>query len=859
MNALRWRAYTSLGAPAPASGMIAAWLRGVSSAPRIPLIVEMGRDAGGEYLRALSTEGILSLPGNQGTTTVRGLDLGLAPSPLSTPPGWTIAFGRLIWGRPPLPEGTPPPRRWPQETTDWCVQGLFQANEEGRLNACVRIATAGQRDIAVASRERLGFLFAEVLGAFYEPLEIFSRASQVAQDEWRCRTVLRFHSGPQDPPPVGQLASPWVAPRARSVVENGLRQWRIGVPWAGQAGGTLTDRDLLRHTCVLGMTGSGKTQFLSSLAEEASKNEVPFVLFDLEGDLGPLTVGRLTPRARARAVVIDGARPWGTGRAGVDVLGGSARDRSEDLVVAEVLSALRPLQGSKEEFWGPRMERILDSSLRAVHETEGNLADVAQLLFVPAERSEEIVKGVESDVLRGFLKGLPQLDRRQPDFLASSQNRLSHVAMSRVVRSLVAPEANAVDIERALGSGRSVVVHLPKGSMGSGPSLFVANMLLANTFLSIVRNLGQGAEDLRALLLLDEVQNFAPQLVRGILETGRKFGIATVLATQSPERLDDLPGSANLGSVGTVLMLRMAQPAAQRALNMMVERDIPTSERRELERAISTLPDHTALVREHGKVEIEAWNLPPPARADMARWEDASEASTTEFGSQEEELTSGAKDAEGRLLMMIASGSFPTGAHARVGEQVEKALSLASRRKWVETGEGGELRLTNAGWARLGAREETGAPKESDEHRRLIADAFRIFARHGVRLDIPSQGRFDVRVPDAIARILPDSDLARTSLTELGKAIHLAEGTWLWRLGRGKNVHIEAEVTSVDHPERLMRSLSKGERARAHVLFITGTSLGGRKIRDFLDGRGVGPEHATVWVLREAAFRGGFQ
>ena len=851
-------AYASLGREVSLAPLVARWIGGLPSLPGEPLVLEAGHDGAGDYLEVWGpSELIASFEGPEAAAVRRLPGSERARGPLPSDP--TFAPGRVVWTGLSGRGAAPGPVPFAPELGNWGVQGLFQANPGGAFAAHVRVAASGSLPESEGTRDRVGLRWAAALGGLYESWRPGSPAARAAAREWNARIVRRFHSGERLLPGLGQLAVPWAAPPVVPALRGPPPSWRLGWPWSGAFTGTASHRDLLRHVGVLGMTGSGKTQYLVHLATESLRQGVPFVLFDLHGDLGPAVLSRLEPSARERVVVLDGSRPWGAGHAGVDVLSSSGDEGREDLAVAEVLSALRPAGGTEEEFWGPRLKRILGSALRAAWETGGDLEDVAALVHDPVGHAEEMARGTRRPHLRSFLEGLVALHRRQPDYLASSQNRLSLLVLSRVVASLLAPRGRSIGWPEAVEEGRSLVVHLPKGTMGEGPSLFVANLLLSRLFVGLLTEEGIGVERVRCLVLLDEMQNFSVPLVRSLLETGRKFGVATVFATQSVERLEGALGPSLLATVGTMCFLRTPPPSAAHAVALVAGGGRPTPERDGLEATLASLPDHVALVRAHGTAGWSFAMLPRPAPFDPRPWVEASDRSAREFGGPEqEEEGTGGDDREVLLQAAVDEArSHAKGRPAEAGSSAREpdrdrsspARAEALRRGWLEDGEDGGCRVTPSGWARLGLREESGAPRESEEHRRLVREAFRLFARNGVRLEIPLQGRFDLRLPDARARQVPGLEGTALSPAAMIDRIAACRGSWLWRLGHGLDVHVEAEVSSLRDPRRLHRSLAKARRAEAYLLFLTGTSRGGRTLRTFLANEGWGGDRAGVWVL----------
>lgn len=948
-----WTDVWALGAELPASVLVRRWLEALRASPGLFLVLEQEESPWGRALRVRAPPEVLGAAGGSAPSSPYRL-VSRPPGSVPLPPGQRgpCAFGLVRWkgeasggGEGP---GTPlPPFSIPggRPVGDgpgpvpgrWMVQGMFWASVPDRLQASVRLlGEANDVRGAIGLRDRRGVALAAELGARFEPWAPGSAAHAHAWREWERHAVDRFGSGPLAPPGEAVLASPWRVPAfpyapgassgAGATEGPAGRELPLGTSWRhGRAVG-LSLPSLLRHVAVVGTTGSGKTQLLAHVAaESALRLGVPFVLFDLHGDLGPAVVARMGPRASEAVAVMDATRRPGDGVVGMDVMeaGGAAAGTvpeevrpsspvrevgltpaEEDLLSGEVLSALRPSPGGGEEYWGPRMERFLESGIRAVLQEGGNLRDVADLLYHPLEHAPRLAQQVRNPALADGLRELPSLLRRQPDLLASSQNRLSKVHLSPRVAELVACEGpRKLRPEVELARGRSVVVHLPKGELGEGISLTVANLLLARTYLGLLRRpSGSRGASVSVLLVLDEAQGFSPRLLRAIVEEGRKFGVACVLATQSASRLERLFPSAPLDAVGTLIALRLPPAEALRVTgSLAVGGHVGSGGASEgtlwegprgtmrgarsgdawpsLAEQIVTLPPHAAWVRCDGEGRPELLALPGPVPGDVGGWSEASERSAREHGnvrSEERGAAHGpgsvAREAE-RAVLLCAARAQALGAPLDLGElpqvssdrstyrggrssrwELEEAERQARARRWIvdaRTARGTPtIDLTPAGWARLGYRDETGAPRESEEHRRLLWEAFRFFVRQGIALELPPQGGFARRAPDGILRILPGPEETQAwTPTRWWEELDRTRRGPLWAFSNGRDVHLEAEVSGVRQAERLRRSLEKGRGGRVLVLFLVGSESDAGRLRSFLQREGAGPDRARVWVL----------
>jgi hypothetical protein len=711
-----------------------------------------------------------------------------------------------------------------------------------------------------------GSLWASLAGGILEVWPKDARSREQARGEWVGGFLERFHSGPQGLPCRPSFLRQWPLPpsppTAGSLPRDGVaHRWRDGNPLE------FSSLPWTRHTLVLGATGAGKTQWLSSVAAEAPRHGVPAVIIDLHGDLGPAVVSRLGPKERSELRVLDACRSAREGRVGVDILGtrspGSPWKDDPDWIdrrVGDILVALRPLSGSTEEWWGPRMERILDHFLRLVLQDGGDLADLADLLNDPVRRIGEALEWVEDPSLSAFLRGLLGLLRRSPDYLASSQNRLARVSLSERIRDLVSPRGAFLDLDREFREGHSVIFRLSRTDLDEASAGFVANLFLARTYQALLGVGSPSASDgtLRSLLILDEAQNYVPSLLARLLEEGRKFGLGVLLATQSPHHWEPRLRARILANLGTTICLRQAPSGDRMALRVLGAGGGSPSERSETTGSLlpSRLPPGWAWARLPGSARPEIWELAPPERIEGEPWKETVE---TTYRRLLERSPQPVPQGEGltEILLGVAArkGTAPRSSKEGIAKSSEVPAEVL-RRTWVSRGpDPHEIDLTTRGWSRLGLRHESGAWKESREHQELIARAFRIFARHGVRLEIPVQGGLDQRVPDAVARLLGGSREGRRprSPGDLWRVLERQKDTWLWRLGHGRDVYVEAEVSGCRSEARLLRSWSKARRAGAFLLFLASTSPDGRRLRTFLRSRGIGSDRAEVWVLRPGA------
>lgn len=605
------------------------------------------------------------------------------------------------------------------------------------------------------------------------------------------------------------------------------------------------------HTIVFGSSGAGKTTYLARRAAEAIARGEPVVVIDLHGDLAPAVVARLGPVAARRVLAVDAESRPVPGIAALVALG------DEDRAAALLVAAVKRLSADGTDvYWGFRLERIFDTFVRLVQESGGSLLDLYDLL-TSEDRRESARLATRRPELARFLEELGPVVRRNPDYLWPAATRLSKVALVPALAELLAPADGGLPVERSIAEGRSLLVRLPFARIGSEAATLAGTFVLARVFLGVAGRDGSGGPARPLSLVLDEVHGFAPRLVAELLAEGRKFGFRAIVATQYPDRLAPELRSAAAGTSSGVVVFRVP-PASAPDVGAWIG-----LERSAAERGLPALPPgHGIALSPDLGARSALPTTPDEPPVASTPWSEAV-ARTRREHAPEVPLPgpSSTDDPVAERLLLAVLAADERGAPLAEAEVVGAALALPGRdgdgallsdrwgalvrRGWVR-GDGGRFRLSPAGERALGLTAPTFAARETDEHRRLLLRTFRIFARHGARLEIVRQGRFDTTLPDA--RFRPLATAPRTP-AELAEAIDRTRRTWAWRFFGGRDVHVEAEVSGALRPERIRHGWAKGAERGAFVLFVVGDAHRARRVRATLARVGAPRDRAQVWTL----------
>ena len=273
------------------------------------------------------------------------------------------------------------------------------------------------------------------------------------------------------------------------------------------------------------------------------------------------------------------------------------RDRTADSVV-------RVARGLWEQ-WGPRMQSILEQSVKTLHEANAH-PDTA------AEEQHTILDGLRLLSSDGFRDGVLEkvsdpylLDWWARDFggwrheyraeaLAPVQTRLSYYASSKRARAILGQPRSTIDLRRTILDGGVLLVSTAQGTAGRDVAALVGASLL-NLVDAVIREQGALPPERRrgALVVVDEMHSMPGVDYESMLSELGKFGASFVLATQSLAKLADLSPTMRDTILANVGCLAVFQVAGGDARQLVWE----LGRERISEEDIVSLPVHHCYVR----------------------------------------------------------------------------------------------------------------------------------------------------------------------------------------------------------------------------------------------------------------------
>lgn len=401
-------------------------------------------------------------------------------------------------------------------------------------------------------------------------------------------------------------------------------------------------RDLVTHALVVGMTGSGKTGFCTTLLEEAILDNIPVLIIDPKGDLTNLLLNfpELRPEDFEEWVNPDDAR-----RAGMDIkpyavdVANNWRTGLQNWgIVPERLKWLKRI--ADYTIYTPGSDAGIPvsilSSLRAPHTTQnkellnerisGITAALLGLVGIDADPVKDsefvlLAKIFEYNWTQGLDLTLEDiiLQIQNPPFdklgvvnveQYISEKKRYNLAMS--LNNIIASptfstwlEGAALDIPKLLyqPNGRPRVSIFYTAHLTDDERMFVTTLIL-DAFNAWMRTLS-GTSSLRALLYMDEIYGLFPPYPKNppskvplmrLLKQARAFGIGLILATQNPGDLD----YKGMGNMGTWFIGRLQSENDRKRVMAGLQELANTDEQlniQDVESLVADLPPRVFLMR----------------------------------------------------------------------------------------------------------------------------------------------------------------------------------------------------------------------------------------------------------------------
>ncbi|MFJ6928025.1 type IV secretion system DNA-binding domain-containing protein [Streptomyces nigra] len=495
-----------------------------------------------------------------------------------------------------LPEGEPSAERapvWPEEA------GLFGDEERDAAAFFIR---AGQESvdrhnlglhIHVASDERLGDSVLRSIGLWLfrgMPFDIVSDGSasdalapggpapQGAIRLSPAETLRVFH------PPYGRIEGRGLLhrrPRSLSLPGITLPMDGISLGTAHLAHGRedqrvevrLDTKGRLRHTYIVGRTGSGKTNMLKHMARQDIEADRSVVVIDPHGDLVDYLLGHTAGR-EDQVLLLDLGDPEFLPV--LNPLDLDVRGKAQtELAIEEFIRLV--VRQSYHEFYGPRFEEIVRLALESITHDDYPFKPPGVIDLIRVLRSSERRRWIKNLLSDSDLKERWEIFEQQPndkiaEVLHWVLSKFSELQQDGALGKVLAGGTSTVSIEGVISRGGILLVKLPEWEMSRSAAALLGTFIQERVRKAVYARWRQSGDKTDPVYMyVDEFQAFAVTGFDELVAEARKFGLCLVLAHQNLHQLNAF--SRFTGSVSDNVLSAILGNVANRIVFGVSNRD----------------------------------------------------------------------------------------------------------------------------------------------------------------------------------------------------------------------------------------------------------------------------------------------
>ena len=294
----------------------------------------------------------------------------------------------------------------------------------------------------------------------------------------------------------------------------------------------LSPEQRVRHTHVIGSSGTGKSTLLLNSIRQDILNGEGLAVLDPHGDLVDAILGDLPPERVDDVILLDPSDEQFP--VGLNILAAHS-DFERSLLASDLTSIFRRLSTS----WGDQMESVLRNAILAFLESTrgGTLADLRRFLLDAAFRKDFLATVGDPEVVFYWQRVFPQLTGGKS--IGPVITRLDEFLARKPIRYMVSQDANRLDFAEILDRGRILLVRLPQGLIGLQNTALLGSLVTAKLQMAAMSRQRLPAAQRREFwCYMDEFQNFITPSMAEILAGARKYRLGLILAHQELRQLE---------------------------------------------------------------------------------------------------------------------------------------------------------------------------------------------------------------------------------------------------------------------------------------------------------------------------------
>lgn len=325
--------------------------------------------------------------------------------------------------------------------------------------------------------------------------------------------------------------------------------------------------DRLRHTYIIGKSGTGKSTLLENMFVQDVINGNGCAFFDPHGKAAEMMLENI-PAHRVDDVIYFAPFDYDFPIAFNPLEHSENLEQNQRNFIADsLLAAFKKIWGA--EKFSDRMEYILSMTLLALLETPGSTLLGINRMYSDKEFRNRVVENVTDVTVKSFwIQTFGTWDPKYArEASAAIENKIGQLSSNPLIRNIVGQQKSSFDFRWIMDNRKIFIANLSIGRIGEQNTSLLGAMLMSKLYLSAMSRADQNEANLSMLppfyLFVDEFQNFANDSFENILSQARKYKLGLTVAHQYVEQMPEKLRYAIMGNVGTMVTFRIGPDDAE--------------------------------------------------------------------------------------------------------------------------------------------------------------------------------------------------------------------------------------------------------------------------------------------------------
>ncbi len=315
--------------------------------------------------------------------------------------------------------------------------------------------------------------------------------------------------------------------------------------------------DRLKHTHIIGATGTGKSTLVANLILQDIAKKSGVVLFDPHGDLVDDVISRIPTERLEDVVLIDPSDAEYS--VGLNILQAHSEIEKE-VLSSDLVASFRKHATS----WGDQMNSVLGNAILAIleHPEGGSLQDLRRFLLESVFRAKYLQNITDPHILYYWQREYPLL---KTNSIGSILTRLDTFLRPKSIRNMVV-QKKGLDFGELINSNKIILFKLSQGLIGAENSFLLGSLLLSKIHQAILQR-QQSYKRSPVMLYLDEFQNFITPSIKEMFSGVRKYSVGLTVSHQDLQQLQREDGelfNSVLGNISNRIVFRVGEPDAKK-------------------------------------------------------------------------------------------------------------------------------------------------------------------------------------------------------------------------------------------------------------------------------------------------------